>query len=544
MRASVTYPFSLLPTQPYGPWFWDAFHRFSVAVFCTRLLLLSLVAFATPTIAASKSDFPPAPGFPLGLDWLNVTEPLTLEDLTGKVVILDFWTYGCINCIHVMEELAALKKRFGHKLVVVGVHSPKFDNERNLATLRSILIRYNRTEPVVNDPDKQIMRLYGARAWPTLAVIDQLGGYVGKVSGEGNEVRLTRAIETLLEIYADQVDERPIDLVADELSAPNQWFAAPEKIAATANRVAVSDTLLHRVLVTDSDGHVLYRVGGPTPGYKDGTLAEARFQAPRGLAFTASGDMIVADSGNHALRRVDFNAGTVSTIAGTGRRGLRDVRSKKPLELDLRSPWDLAIDGQNLYVAMAGEHQIWRMDLANNEIAPYAGSGREGIADGQLKRATFSQPSGLALEARTLFVTDAEASAIRAIDLDRGQVTTLIGTGLFDFGDQDGDLGNAQLQHATGIAIVEPGQLMVADTYNHKIKRLNLRNRTISTILGTGQPGNSSIPGGLNMLNEPSGLTIVGQRALIADTNNSRLLSLDLQSGDVHPWIPYSNTDP
>ena len=539
----MTCPFAPPLTRSYCPPLWETFFRSSTVIFYRGLLLLSLVVFSAPTIAASKSDFPPAPGFPKGLDWLNVDEPLTLKDLRGKVVILDFWTYGCINCIHVMEELAGLKKRFGHKLVVIGVHSPKFDNERNLATLRSILIRYNRTEPVVNDPDKRIMGLYGARAWPTLAVIDQLGGYVGKVSGEGNEARLTRAIDTLLEIYADQIDDRPIELVANELSAPNQWFAAPEKIAVTENRIAVSDTLLHRILVTDGDGRVLYRIGGPTPGYDDGTITQARFQAPRGMAFTATGDLIVADTGNHALRRVDFEADTVTTIAGTGKRGLRDVSTKIPLENNLRSPWDLAIDGQYLYIAMAGEHQIWRMDLGRNEIAPYAGSGREGIADGRLKRATFSQPSGLALGAGTLFVTDPEASAVRAIDLDRGRVRTLVGTGLFDFGDKDGGLSEALLQHATGIAVAESDQLLVADTYNHKIKRLDLQNGTISTILGTGQPKGttSSSP---DSLNEPSGLAVMGHRALIADTNNSRILSLDLQSGEVCRWIPYTNSNP
>ncbi len=497
--------------------------------------LLALLPLAA--CAERGSEFPPAPDFPAGLQWLNVERPLSLADLRGKVVILDFWTYGCINCIHVMDELARLRERFGHKLAVIGVHSPKFDNEANPETLREVLVRYQRAEPVVNDPEFRMMRAYGVRAWPTLAVIDPLGGYVGDVAGEGHEERLGRAIEKLLAMYPDAIDETPIALSLVQAGRDMGWFAAPEKIAVGKDRIAVSDTLLNRILVTTREGRVLHEVGGREPGFEDGVLAAARFRAPRGLAFAPDGVLYVADTGNHAIRRVDLAAGLVTTIAGSGRKGLREHEGTDPLAANLRSPWDLALDGDLLYVAMAGEHQIWRLDLTAGALAPFAGSGREGIADGSLARSTFSQPSGLALRGGKLYVADPESSAIREIDLAQGRVRTLVGSGLFDFGDRDGDLAKARLQHPLGVAIAADGGLLVADTYNHKLKRLDLDGGKLSSLLGDGRPGKDDGGEGLRM-NEPGGLAVVGGQVLIADTNNGRILRYDLANGETEEWDP------
>jgi len=498
--------------------------------------ILCLLAVGTASCAERGAEFPPAPDFPPGLQWLNVAEPLQLADLRGKVVILDFWTYGCINCIHVMEELARLRGRFGHKIVVIGVHSPKFDNEANIETLRSILVRYQRDEPVVNDPDYLMMRRYGVRAWPTLTVIDPAGGYVGSVTGEGNEKRLARAIDKLLAMHEDIVDEIPIALALDDMKNGG-WFAAPEKIAVASGRIAVSDSLLNRILVTDFDGKILYRIGGKEPGLRDGDLSEARFRAPRGMVFGPDGILYVADTGNHAIRRIDLDSNRVSTIAGSGRKGLREQGATDPLALNLRSPWALALGGDRLYIAMAGDHRIWRMDLARNRLAPYAGSGREGIEDGDLKDATFSQPSGLSLHGNKLYVADAEASAIRQIDLDKGQVRTLVGTGLFDFGDRDGKLARAQLQHALGISVWKDNRILIADTYNHKLKLLDLKAGKLNSLLGDGKPG-ARLDASETRLNEPGGLAVSGNQVLIADTNNGRILAFDPRTSQVRLWIP------
>jgi thiol-disulfide isomerase/thioredoxin len=498
--------------------------------------LLCLMALTTASCSEQETDFLPAPDFPKSLQWINVANPLSLADLRGKVVILDFWTYGCINCIHVMDELARLRERFGHKIAVIGVHSPKFDNEANPETLRSILVRYQRDEPVVNDPDYLMMRSYGVRAWPTLAVIDPAGGYVGRVSGEGHEERLATAIEKLLDLHEGAIDETPIALSMDEATGADGWFGAPEKITVGGGQIAVSDSQLNHILITDMDGRILHRIGSGEPGFSDGNLSEARFRAPRGMVFDNKGVLYVADTGNHAIRKLDLKAGRVTTIAGTGRKGLRELAGTDPLTQDLRSPWDLALEGTRLYIAMAGDHQIWRMDLAENRLGPYAGSGGEGIDDGDLEDATFSQPSSLTLADGKLYVADPEASAIREIDLEKKRVHTLVGTGLFDFGDRDGSLSGAQLQHALGVAYWEDRKLLVADTYNHKLKLIDLESGKLSTLLGNGEPGSEI--GRDVRLNEPGGLAIAGDRILIADTNNGRILDYDPESGRAREWNP------
>ena len=504
------------------------------------ILWLTILMLAFGTSACAREGFPPAPEFPEGLTWHNVERPLKLADLRGKVVILDFWTYGCINCIHVMEELRSLRERFGNKLAVIAVHSPKFENEEQPEALERFLARSGRDEPVVNDPLYRLMRIYGARAWPTMAVIDPAGGYVGKVSGEGVEERLGRAIEVLLEVYSDQIDDRPIALTTAR-NKRSQWFSAPEKIAVSDNRIAVSDAVLNRVLVTDRDGRLLHIIGGEEAGRRDGTLEQARFRGPRGLAFDGDQVLYLADTGNHQLRRIDLAAGRVETIAGSGKRGLADPGRGKPRELDLRSPWDLALDGERLYVAMAGEHQIWVMDLAANRLEVFAGSGREGIRDGALELAAFSQPSGLSLADGKLYVADAEASAIRVIDLQSARVETLIGEGLFEFGDSEGPLEGALLQHAQGVAALPDGDLLIADTYNHRLKRIDLGQRQIRSLYGVGQPGVSL--GAQGRLDEPGGVAVAGRVALVADTNNARVLELDLDGGGARAWVPRQAAD-
>jgi sugar lactone lactonase YvrE len=227
----------------------------------------------------------------------------------------------------------------------------------------------------------------------------------------------------------------------------------------------------------------------------------------------------------------------VQTLAGTGRLGLLRGGEYDALHLDLRSPWDLALKGSDLYIAMAGNHQIWRLDLKDGRIRPYAGSRREGIDTGPLNRASFSQPSGLALSGDDLFVADAEASAIRRIRMDEEEVENLVGKGLFEFGDRDGELAQAQLQHAAGVALLDANRLLIADSYNHKVKLLDLNKGTVTTLLGTGEPGGYLGSIVETQLNEPGGLAVLGGRILVADTNNHRILELDPEEGKVTDWL-------
>ncbi len=476
---------------------------------------------------------------PGNLQWLNVERPLTTTDLKGKVVILDFWTYGCINCIHVAEELRHLEQRFGDRLAIIGVHTPKFDNEKNIETLRNIVVRLDRRHPILNDPDWTLMDHYRIRAWPTLAVFAPDGSWVGKVSGEGNETRLAWAIERLLGEYKGQIDDRPLPIALEKKRFADSLLAAPGKIAVSPDgtRVAVSDTLHHRIILAAADGRIQSFVGDGEPGLRDGPAGQAQFNAPQGVAFGADA-LLVADTGNHAIRRVDSGSGEVRTLAGTGRIGLgHEDSGQDALRMDLRSPWDLAIEADTAYIAMAGDHRIWALDLPAGRIRPYAGSGREGIATGDLEEASFSQPSGLALVGSDLYVADAEASAIRRVRLGPpGSVENVVGKGLFEFGDRDGSLKTALLQHDSGIAALPDGRLVVADTYNHRIKLIDLGAGKVTTILGTGKPGDRLAGRADTELNEPGGLAVMQGRILIADTNNHRIIAVDPDSGDPELW--------
>ena len=503
-------------------------------------LLLVMAYAVSPTILGAANANRPAPDFPADLPWLNVSRPLTLADLRGRVVILDFWTYGCINCVHVAEELKRLEEKFDDDLVIIGVHSPKFDNERRLSTLRSITLRYDRRHPIVNDVERRMMHLYRARAWPTLVVLDPLGGVEGYVTGEGHERILEATVKRLLQETKDRppMNPRPMALERDNLTS--SFLAAPGKIAVAGNQVAISDTLHHRIVIANTDGKVLQVIGNGQAGLQDGPADQARFRTPQGMVFVGD-QLYVADTGNHALRRVDLPSGKVTRIAGTGRIGDLEFGEFDALDIGLRSPWDLAWDGTRIYVAMAGSHQIWRYDPHRNRIAAWAGTRREGIRDGKVANATFSQPSGLAVFGKNLYVADPEASAIRVIDLSDETVKTLIGRGLFEFGDEDGSLPEARLQHPLGVAPTQDGRVIIADTYNHKLKIIDPTTDTVATLAGTGRPAVGT--NGNPLMNEPGGVAVLGENVLITDTNNDRILIFDLLRRLTKVWQLHLKVD-
>lgn len=468
--------------------------------------------------------------FAPGLPWLNVERPLTFDDLMGKVVILDFWTYGCINCIHVLADLKRLEEKYGDQLLVIGVHTPKFDNEKNLDTLCSIAIRYGVDHPIVNDVDSLLGRYYGMRAWPTRVIIDPAGEVLGKVTGEGRYDLFDEKIAELLEKHKAILNPTPIPHKLERELVASSLLASPGKIAASDTHIAISDSLHNRVLLTDHKGNVQHVIGGKNAGSRDGDFSITQFNTPQGLVFGRQG-IYVADTGNHKIRYIDLSKKIVRTLAGDGSLERKHDGQYNANSIGLASPWALALKHDQLYIAMAGSHQIWLYDTTTRMLSPFAGSGREGIDDGALKTATFSQPSGLSIRGEWLYVADAEDSAVRRVHLKEARVETIVGTGLFDFGDRDGVLAQAKLQHVLGITTVDEDQIVIADTYNHKIKLIDLGQGKVETLLGDGRPGILSTIDGEIQLNEPGGLTVVNDKVLIADTNNNRILTHALSSG-------------
>ncbi len=461
-----------------------------------------------------------APELPANLEWYNTAAPITLASQRGKVVLLDFWTYCCVNCQHVLPDLHHLEDQYPDTLTVIGMHSPKFPNERIGAQLRKAIHRLHIRHPVAHDPELQAWRAYGIRAWPSIIYIDPEGYVLGVLTGEGRRHQLDEMIRASLEDAAARGILAPQALNLQPEKEANGLLCFPGKVHATADRIYLSNSSHNQVLELNPTGRVLRCYGSGNPSLLDGQGEDAAFNDPQGL-LRRDDHLYVADAGNHALRRIHLPSGEVTTIAGTGVQGRFDSPlHADPLRTALNSPWDLAWDQGVLYIAMAGQHQIWALHLAANQLEIVAGSAREGIADGPAAQATLAQPSGLTLADDCLYFTDAESSALRALRLMLKTVVTCVGTGLFDFGDLDGVGKAAKLQHPQGLAFDKTSNsIYIADTYNNKLRRYDLRSRTLT-----------SLPLTLS-LNEPGGLGICGGVLWVANTNAHQLLRFELASG-------------
>ena len=473
-----------------------------------------------------------APELPPHFSWLNAN-PLSLHQLKGRVVLLDFWTYCCINCLHVLPDLKYLEQKYPDRLTVIGVHSAKFVNESDVENVRQAVVRYDIEHPVVVDRDLYLWQQYAVRAWPTIVVIDPAGYVIGAVAGEGNRDKLDHLVGQLLQEDQGTGKVDRFDLVLEKDRQPITPLAFPGKVLADqeSDRLFIADTGHHRIVVTTLQGEVVQVIGSGQAGFVDGDTSQ--FSAPQGLAIdSANQRLYVADTDNHALRCVELDRGTVRTIAGTGQQS-RNLQSHGGLALTtaLNSPWDLELLQNHLFIAMAGSHQIWDFNLETGILQTYAGIGAEACIDAVTTKAAFAQPSGLTTDGRELFVADSETSSIRGVGLGAvPQVRTVCGRGdLFDFGDRDGRGAEVCLQHCLGVAIARDA-VWVADTYNHKIKRVDPATGDCCTIAGTGQPGVQSGAAAIAQFAEPSGLSATRSHLYIADTNNHAIRSLDWET--------------
>ncbi len=475
-----------------------------------------------------------------GTEWLNTTGEIRVKDLRGKVVLLDFWTYCCINCIHTLPDLKYLEKKFPNELVVIGVHSAKFDNEKDSENIRRAIQRYEIEHPVVNDANMTIWRKFGTRSWPTLALIDPEGYFCGRQPGEGHRQLFETVIQKLVDHHDAKgtLDETPIrfDLEREKMKETPLLF--PSKVLADGKggRLFISDSNHNRIIIATLNGKLLDVVGNGQTGNRNGSYDEAMFDHPQGMVLVKE-TLYVADTENHSIRMIDLKKKKVATLAGTGSQARHRFFGGNLKTTALASPWALEhVDGV-LYICMAGPHQLWSHKLGSNRIETYAGNGREDIINGSRLQCEMAQPSGIISDGKYLYVCDSEGSSIRKIPLDDEEdVTTIAGTfelprgaSLFTFGDKDGVGPDARLQHPLGITF-DGTHLYVADSYNHKIRKLTLQKKfaKVETLLGNGTAGDSLQP--LKM-SEPHGITWHDGTLIIADTNNHRLLKHDLKTG-------------
>ena len=485
-----------------------------------------------------------APEFPANFTWLNTDKPLSLRALRGKIVLLDFWTYGCINCMHVLPDLAKLERKYDKDLVVISIHSAKFANENGRQNIRDAMLRYNIAHPVLVDENMKVWDAYAINAWPTFVLVDPTGRIEGSITGEGNYNVLDKTIANMVRHFGaqGQLNGTPVHFVLDAAKVPKTPLSYPGKVLADAatNRLFIADSNHNRIVISDLNGKVEAVAGSGVAGLHDGAFAAATFHNPQGMALRHAPDgglvLYVADTNNHAIRALDLKKRTVTTVAGTGQQADLKVTSGPALQVALSSPWDLQLVANTLYIAMAGPHQIWAFDLNSQQLAPYAGAGGEARVDGELRDAVLAQPSGLTTDGKSLFFADSESSSIRAASLPGNgtNVKTLAGGGepgrnLFQFGDVDGQGEPVRFQHPLGVAYAD-GTLYVADTYNNKIKTIDPTTGRVQTFLG-GAHGDTD--GAQPQFYEPGGLSAAGHKLYIADTNNHKIKVADLVTKQV-----------
>jgi thiol-disulfide isomerase/thioredoxin len=458
---------------------------------------------------------------------------LAIEDLRGRFVLLDFWTLCCVNCHHVLAELRPIEAKYHDVLTVIGVHSPKFEHEKRPESVAAGIERHDIHHAVLNDPNMSTWASYGVRAWPTLVLIDPLGKIVANYSGEGHAHALDALLEELVAEYEAN----------GSLIRGKDVYVAPEpdgKLFKQPGKVELIPAELRELfngadlLVSNSGGHSLIAVSSENPnealltigsgvrGAVDGDFVSAQFAEPYGAVFLPAQlaaelgfHLAVADTANHLIRAVNVETGMVSTIAGTGVQWMQnDATSGPALETRISTPWDIALLEGQLLIAMAGEHRIWNLDLVAGELSIFAGTSNEGLVDGALSEAWFAQPSGLQISTAkpgAVWLVDAETSALRLIS--DGKIASLVGTGLFDFGHVDGTADQALLQHPLGLDELPDGSVLIADTYNHAIRRFDPSKNQVSTVVRN--------------LAEPSDVKVVetanGPRMVVVEAAASRL---------------------
>ncbi|MER8219808.1 NHL domain-containing thioredoxin family protein [Streptomyces sp. NPDC094143] len=449
--------------------------------------------------------------------WLNTGgQQYTLADLRGRIVVLDFWTFCCINCLHVLDELRELEEKHRDTVVVVGVHSPKFAHEAEHGAVVDAVERYGVEHAVLDDPELATWKQYAVRAWPTLVVIDPEGYVVAQHAGEGHVHAIERLVGELEDEHAAKGTLRRGDgpYVAPE-PEPTVLRFPGKAVPLPGGTFLVSDTTRHQLVELAADGEsVLRRIGAGTRGFANGAAGTATFNEPQGLAVLDDGSVVVADTVNHALRRLDLATGEVTTLAGTGRQWWQGSPTSGPArEVDLSSPWDVAWWRGRVWIAMAGVHQLWAYDPRDGTVAVTAGTTNEGLVDGPGDQAWFAQPSGLAATDERLWLADSETSALRWVDPD-GSVHTAVGAGLFDFGHRDGPAAQALLQHPLGVTALPDGSVAVSDTYNHALRRYDPATGEVTTLATD--------------LREPSDAVLAGDDIVVVESARHRLTRLRL----------------
>lgn len=462
----------------------------------------------------------PAPELVDSLDWVNAPAQ-RLQAHRGRIVLLAFWHAGQAIGHSLLDELVQLAGRFGDSLSLIAIHAPRFDRERDARTVLKAVNRLGLRAPVASDPACVAWQHFGIRAWPSVVLIDARSRVVAVEEGDGLRAALAQRIDALMEealLDGSLVYE---SLPASVRAEPRMPLAFPAGLAVTTEHLYVADCGHHRLLECSHEGRILRQFGSGTPGLLDGNAGEAAFRSPRGVTLLDDA-LYVADTGNHALRRVRLRDGSVDTLAGNGQSGTPafNRRELAAAELPLDAPWDVVGHFDRLFLAMAGARQIWEFNLGDRRLRVLAGSGKFGQVDGAGSEAAFAQPAALALVQQTLYVADALGSAVRTVHLTSGHVQTLVGQGLYEFGDEDGPRNAARLQCPQGLCLDPRAPVLwIADTYNDAIRMLRFGGGELRRI----DPG--------HRLHGPTGIAALPGALFVSNSEAHEVLRIDLEAG-------------
>ncbi|MCE3255642.1 MAG: hypothetical protein K0R25_1136 [Rickettsiaceae bacterium] len=474
------------------------------------------------------------------LKWINVSRNLSTSDLKNRVILLDFWTYACVNCMQMIPEVKKLEQEFGDKLLVVGVHSGKFDNEKEIENIKKAVLKYDISHPVVNDANFKIWKSFDVSAWPTLILLDPSGTVRKKYEGEVAASTISQDVKKLIEKYRGRLNNNKLPIALEKNKVIDLVLKFPSKIKlardfsyqeiSRTSALVISNTGKNSIIIVDLRGNVLLEIGSGVAGFEDGKIKEASFNSPRGILFKDN-ILYVADTGNHALRKIDFKRGEVTTIAGNGTRGGVISSEVKASEAALASPWDLEFfpDKKTIIIANAGTHQLLKYNIDSKSLTPFAGNGSEDLVDGKYPNNSLAQPSGLSAANDKLYFVDSESSSLRVVQKN-GEVSTLIGKGLFDFGHENGDKNKALMQHPVGLTADDFG-VYIADTHNHLIRKYSFSSNELSDFSGSVKGDGIGGKNDTNY-NEPEAIISVLDKFYIADTNNNRIVELHENSGN------------
>jgi peroxiredoxin len=468
-------------------------------------------------MAANRSR---APEFPAGLDWFNVDAPVILAEQTGCVVLVYFGAYSSGHCQRSLSDIQYLSLKYRNDLLVIGVNSPGFRAEMSSSHLQKIINKHQVSYPVLHDPALKLWKTYGIQTAPAYVLIDRDGAILGATSGEGKRSRLEQIIRQQIDRH-ENIRAAGQSRIKPRLSPePVAVLSFPGRLIVSDSKVYIADSGHNRILVTSPNGYVQRQYGSEGPGFIDGNGDTAAFNNPQGMAL-ADDYLYVADEGNHAIRRINLRTDDVDTVAGNGIPGEKTFNaSSEPKNVSLNSPCDLVLENGILYIAMGGWNQIWRLSFVNNSIEIFSGSGQKGLVDGPPGAATFAQPTGLTVLGSNLYTADAESSAIRCVNLYTGVVDTVVGTGLFIYGENDGIGLSARLQYPLDIQ-ADPchRMLWIADTYNNKIRRIGVDSKYVSSMQLD------------HRLDEPAGLAFHNDTLYIANTNAHEILCFNPDDG-------------